>query len=249
MKEKFAKFLKSWNLFEIIFLFSSFFALILCFVFSVDRSWLTLTSSLLGVVAVLFVAKGFVIAPIVNLIYGGFYIAISALQHYFGEVIIYACVMTPIYIFSIISWLGNRSKEQEEIVEVNKIYWKEYLAIFLGAIVATFSFYFILKALNTNELEINTASLIFSLVASYLMLRRSSFYALAFLADDIIAIALWSMAVINFGLQFLPTVVSFCVFLINDLYGFIHWKIQERRQDKMVDIDSRILEIVKSNIY
>ena len=64
----------------------------------------------------------------------------------------------------------------------------------LVTVLVTFMFYYILKLLNTNELMISTISLTASLVASYLMLRRSSNYAIAFVINDVILITLWGIA-------------------------------------------------------
>lgn len=116
------------------------------------------------------------------------------------------------------------------VVSVNKIHKKEVLLIAVGSIIATFAFYFLLKALNTNELIVSTLSLIFSLIASYLMLRRNKYYALAFLADDIVSIVMWSLVIASIGISYLPTLICFCVYLINDVYGFIHWIIEEKKQ-------------------
>ena len=116
------------------------------------------------------------------------------------------------------------------MVSVNKIHKKEVLLIAVGSIIATFAFYFLLKALNTNELIVSTLSLIFSLIASYLMLRRNKYYALAFLADDIVSIVMWSLVIASIGISYLPTLICFCVYLINDVYGFIHWNIEEKKQ-------------------
>lgn len=116
------------------------------------------------------------------------------------------------------------------VASVNKIHKKEVLLIAVGSIIATFAFYFLLKALNTNELIVSTLSLIFSLIASYLMLRRNKYYAIAFLADDIVSIVMWSLVIASIGISYLPTLICFCVYLINDVYGFIHWIIEEKKQ-------------------
>ena len=116
-------------------------------------------------------------------------------------------------------------------MQVNHIKWKEYLFLSISTVIVTIAFYFILKALGTSELIVSTLSLVSSAVASYLMLRRSSYYALGFVANDIILIMLWGLAVINSGIGFLPSVICFFVFLINDIYGFIHWKIEEKKQE------------------
>ena len=224
------KFLGHWTLFEILFLIFSEIAIILCFVFSVERNVFSLVVSLIGVISVLMVAKGLTIAPIINIFYNIIYSILAITEHYYGEAIIYLGLMIPISVLSIISWFKNKNKESEENVQVNTIKGVEYLYLSLETVVATIAFYFILKVLNTSELIVSTLSLVSSAVASYLMLRRSSYYALGFVANDIILIALWGLAVVNSGVGFLPSVICFVIFLINDIYGFIHWKIEEKKQ-------------------
>ncbi len=211
---------------------TSYVAIITCFIVFPDKNWLSLTSSLLGIFAVILVAKGIVWAPIVNLVYGIFYIIISITQGYYGEAIIYGFMMTPLYIFSIITWLKNRNKENSQVVEVNSIQGKEYIYLAIGTVIFSVAFYFILRALNTSQLLISTFSLTTSAIATYLMLRRSSYYAIGFMIDDIVSVVLWSMSIVTFGIEYLPSVLCFCVFLINDIYGFVHWKREEKKQAK-----------------
>ena len=231
------KFFKNWTVFEICFLFCSLLAITLCFVFGADKNVFSFIVSLVGVVAVLTVAKGLVIAPFINIGYNILYAIISIFQGYYGEAIIYICLMIPISVFSIIEWLRNKNKDNSDVVEVNKIKGKEYLYLAIATVFATVGFYFLLKVLNTNELIISTISLITSMIASYLMLRRCSYYALGFILNDIILIVLWSLVVVNSGIGYLPTVISFCVFLINDIYGFIHWKMEEKKQQKQEELN------------
>lgn len=214
------------------FLIFSLITITLCFVFGVDKNIFSYIVSIIGVISVMMVAKGLTIAPIINILYNIIYSILAITQQYYGEAIIYLGLMIPISVMSIIFWFKNRNKKTEEVVEVNKIKGREYFYLSLVTIVATFVFYFLLKALNTSELIVSTLSLISSAVAAYLMLRRSSYYALGFVANDIILIVLWSLAVYESGVGYLPSVISFCIFLINDVYGFIHWKITEKKQAK-----------------
>lgn len=224
------KLFKDWNLFEIIFMFASILVLTLCFAFSVDRNWFSFIVSVVGVVAVLMVAKGLTIAPIVNIVYCVLYSIISIVQCYYGEAIIYIFLMIPIYAMSIVSWLRNKNPNNKSTVKIKAIGGMEYLYLAIGTIIATVAFYFLLKVLNTSELLVSTLSLVTSAVASYLMLRRCSYYALGFIANDIILIILWSLAMARSGIGYLPTVISFVVFLINDIYGLVHWKLEEKKQ-------------------
>ena len=225
-------FFKSWNLFEKLFLIISLIIIIACFFLGTDKNILSLVTSILGVITVIFGAKGLVWAPVVNLLYNIVYIILSYTQAFYGEVLIYIFMMTPINIAMIVSWLKNKSKEDENIVAVNKISKKEYILLFVFTFVVAVGFYFILKALNTTALFISTISLIDSFIATYLLYRRCSNYALSYIVNDIILIVLWSFAIINNGIAYLPMVLSFLVFLVNDIYGLISWKKREKLQNK-----------------
>ena len=88
-----------------------------------------------------------------------------------------------------------------------------------------------LKALHTNELVVSTISLVTSVVASYLLIRRSSYYAIGFILNDIVLIVLWGIASSK-DISLLPQAICFAAFLLNDAYGFVRWKMEERKQTK-----------------
>lgn len=226
------EFFKSWNLFEKLFLIISLFIVIGCFFLGTDKNILSLVTSVLGVITVIFGAKGLVWAPIINIVYNIVYILLSYTQGFYGEVIIYVFLMTPLNIAMIVSWFKNKSKKDENIVAVNKLSKKEYILLFVFTLFISVIFYLLLKALNTNALLISTISLIDSFIASYLLFRRCSNYALSYIVNDIILIVLWSFAIKNNGIAYLPIVLSFIVFLVNDIYGLISWKKREKEQNK-----------------
>ncbi|MBQ1229975.1 MAG: nicotinamide mononucleotide transporter, partial [Clostridia bacterium] len=68
-----------------------------------------------------------------------------------------------------------------------------------------------------------------SFLAVYLTFRRSPFFALAYAANDIVLILLWSMASAS-EIRYISVTVCFVAFLVNDLYGFFNWKRMEKRQ-------------------
>lgn len=222
---------KGWNLFEVIFLALSITAITICFAVGEDKNPLSYIGSLIGVTSVLMIAKGLISAQFLSIAYCALYITVSIMQKYYGEAIIYAAIMLPLSIFTIFSWYKHRSSENKAVVKINKIHGMEYLYVVLAAIPLTVGFFFLLRALNTHQLIISTISLITSLVASYLELRRCSYYALGFMLNDIVLIVLWSLEMVSNGIGFLPTVISFCVFFVNDTYGLIHWKMQEKKQN------------------
>lgn len=226
------KILKNWNWFEIIFLIVSYIALTLCFVLGTEKHTFSFIVSLVGVSSVMLVAKGLTIAPIVSIIYNILYATLSVTQKYYGETIIYTVIMIPLSIISLVSWVKNKNGGKGEQVQVNKISKKEYLILSLVIVALTIGFYFLLKALHTNELIVSTISLVAPVISAYLMLRRSSYYAICFIVSNAVLIVLWGLSIKTAGAGFLPTICSFVIFTVLDIYGLIHWKQEGKRQNK-----------------
>lgn len=224
------KIFKDWNVFEIIVLFASLLVITICFFVGQERDFFSLVISLIGVVSVLTISKGLYFAPIIFLVFDILYGIISIKQMYYGEAFISFVLMLPIYAFSIITWIRNRKGESSREVKINKIKTKEYLCLAIISLGVTVICYFLLKLLGTSQLIISTISIFTSVVASYLMLRRCSYYALGYMANDIVLIIMWTLVVINSGIGYLPMVINFLVFLVNDTYGLIRWKLAERKQ-------------------
>lgn len=89
---------------------------------------------------------------------------------------------------------------------------------------------FILKYFNTANLFMSTVSIATSFSASYLMLFRNPFYAVAYAANDVVLIILWILAALD-NIQYLPMIVCFVIFFINDLFGFVSWQKRKKQQE------------------
>lgn len=76
-----------------------------------------------------------------------------------------------------------------------------------------------------------TLSVTTSFLAVYLTCRRSPWFALAYAANDIILIVLWSLASME-DRSYFSVVICFVLFLMNDIYGYISWRKMERRQHR-----------------
>ena len=72
-------------------------------------------------------------------------------------------------------------------------------------------------------------SIFTSFIASYLTFFRSPYYAVAYSFNDIVLIVLWTLATIEKP-SYLPMITCLLMFLVNDIYGFISWKIREKKQ-------------------
>ena len=93
----------------------------------------------------------------------------------------------------------------------------------------TWGFYFILDHFGTANMLPSALSVATSFAAVYLPFRRSPWFALAYAANDVVLIVLWTLAAVE-NISYLSVIICFVMFLVNDLYGFVSWKRMEKRQ-------------------
>lgn len=194
-----------------------------------EKDYLTLTASLIGATALIFVAKGEVLGQILTVMFSIFYGVISFKFRYFGELITYVGMTAPIALMSAVTWLKNPYKKGESEVKIAKLTKGKIILMVVLTAVTTFVFYFILKYFNTANLFFSTVSVATSFSASYLMLFRSPYYAVAYAANDVVLIILWVLASVT-NIQYVPMVICFVIFLVNDLFGFISWQKRKKQQ-------------------
>lgn len=198
------------------------------FLLAPDKDYLTLTASLIGVSALIFVAKGHVIGQALCVVFAVFYGIISFHFKYYGEMITYACMSAPMAIMSIVSWVRHPYKESSQ-VKVNKMTPPQCVLMWAVSATVTVAFYFILQTLGTANLIFSTVSVLTSFLACYLTFMRSPYYAVAYGANDVVLIILWVLAAIK-DISYLPMILCFSMFLAMDTYGFICWKKMELAQ-------------------
>ena len=189
---------------------------------------LKLIASVIGVTALIFTAKGYVIGQILIVVFSLFYGFISFHTRYYGEMITYLGMSSPIAILAAISWFKNPYKGTKEVT-VNKPSKRQIFTMLCLAAAVSIEFYFILKYLGNASLAVSTLSVTTSFIAAYLTFLRSPYYALAYAANDIVLIVLWIIASAADPTN-LPMLICFAVFLINDLYGFVNWRRMQKRQ-------------------
>ena len=206
--------------------------LILVSFLAFDReSYLTLAASMVGATSLIFNAKGNPIGQALMILFSVLYGIISYTFSYYGEMITYLGMTAPMALFALITWLRNPFKGNRAEVAVNRLKpFEHYLMLVLTAVV-TIGFYFILVAFETANIIPSTLSVATSFIAVYLTFRRSPYFALAYAANDVVLIVLWTLASME-DITYLSVLICFVMFLVNDLYGFFNWKQMEKRQLK-----------------
>lgn len=221
---------KALTKFELALWLGSVFAVTGSFVLSPAKDHMTLAASLIGVTALIFVAKGYVLGQALTVVFAVFYGIISFYFRYYGEMITYLCMTAPIASMAVVSWLRHPYEDTDE-VEVSRLNKGKVLVMVILTAAVTVIFYFILKALGNANLLFSTVSIATSFMASSLTFLRSPYYGLAYAANDAVLIVLWILASMK-DPSYFPMIVCFFLFLLNDCYGFINWQRMKRRQGK-----------------
>lgn len=222
--------LKEWNKLEKILLFGSIVLVsLVALIFKSDL--LTTICSIVGIITALLLAKGKNLGQLFGILITILYSIVSFNNKFYGEVIIYVLLMLPMYVIGIVSWIRHQNKETNT-VDVNSIDKKEWLLVSIVSIIVFVGIYFLLKSFNTNELIVSTISVVASLFAIYLQIRRSRFSFYFYIINDLILIVLWGIPVVLGNLLVLPMVFNPIINLINDSYGVYNWKKLEEKQRK-----------------
>ena len=85
-----------------------------------NNQYLYLVGSLIGITYLLFLSKGIIFGQILGIIFSIFYGFISYSFKYYGEMITYLCLTSPMAIISLISWIKHPSKKNKNEVEIKE---------------------------------------------------------------------------------------------------------------------------------
>lgn len=214
---------------ELILWIGSVVAIITSFLIFDKSNYLILLASIIGVISLIFSAKGNPIGQFLMVIFSILYGIISFKFSYYGEVVTYLGMTMPMAIFAFISWIRNPYEGNKSEVRVNHLPRLEWWFLFILTAIITIIFYYILSYFNTANIIPSTISVTTSFAAVYLTFRRSYYYAIGYALNDIVLIILWILASIQ-NLSYLSVVVCFVVFLINDIYGYVNWKSMSKKQ-------------------
>ena len=162
-----------------------------------------------------------------SLVYG--YLSFQC--QYYGEMVTYMGMTGAISAMTVVTWLRHPSQEENQ-VEAARLSPRLRRIMVVSAAVTTWAFYYILKYFHTAQLPLSTLSVTTSFLASYLMLFRSSMYAVAYAANDLVLIGLWVLAARNDPANW-SMAICFAMFFCNDLYGFVSWRRRQRQQEML----------------
>ena len=190
---------------------------------------LTLAASLIGATSLIFNAKGNPFGQLLMVVFSAMYGVISYRTAYYGEMITYLGMTAPMAVAALVNWLRHPYQGSHAQVAVGRLRRGEPALLAVLTVIVTAFFYFILRELGTASLGFSTLSVTTSFAAVYLTWRRSPYFALAYAANDVVLLVLWSMAA-NHDPGCISVIVCFVAFLVNDLYGLFNWLRMQQKQ-------------------
>ena len=223
------KALRYFSIFEWGLIACSYTAILLTFFIFDGEDYLNLISSLIGIAALIFSAKGNPMGPLLMIIFALAYGVISYSFSYYGEMITYLGMSLPMSVWAFVAWFRNPYGKGHAEVKVSEVRGREWWLVAALTLAVTLAFYFILGALDTPNLIPSTFSVSTSFAAAYLTARRSPYFALAYAANDGVLIVLWTLATME-NITYLSVTVCFIVFLFNDTYSFLNWRRMQKKQ-------------------
>ncbi len=234
LMKKFLTLFKELTAFEWCLWLGSMLAILVSFLVPAERDVLRLIGSLIGVTSLIFIAKGRIFGLCLMVIFCIFYGYVSFTFKYYGEMLTYLLMSLPTTVASIVTWAKNPYENGTGEVKIAPLNKTKILMILGLTAAATTGFYFILEYFNTANLIISTLSVATSFIAASLIIFRSPYYALGYVVNDLVLIVLWVLASIA-QISYLPMVICFTAFAVNDFYGFISWSKRAKTQSKSLD--------------
>lgn len=202
-------------------------AIFASFLWARSEDYMTVAASLVGATALIFLAKGDALGQLLSIVFALLYAVISFKCRYYGEMITYLGMTLPSAAVAMINWIRNPYAECE--VKVAEMTGRKWLLVIASSVLVTAVMGMVLWYFDTANLLFSTISVTTSYFASMLTIFRSPYYAVAYAFNDIVLIILWTLMTLG-NLDYLPMVICFVVFLVNDLYGFANWQGMKKKQ-------------------
>lgn len=204
-------------------------AIVLSYFLYPTGDFVSVIGSVVGVTALIYIAKGVVMGQFFSLAFCLFYGIYSLFFAYYGESVTYLGMSAPAAVFSIISWIRNPYRDSGR-VKVSRLGLGRMMLTVLACVPVTVLFWFVLRALGTAQPVVSTFSIATSFLAAALSFQRSSFFALAYAVNDVVLILLWGREYLS-DPSVLPVIVCFASFLFNDIRTFVSWQRLHREQE------------------
>ena len=213
-----------WTIFEKIWL-AVFTTINIYLFFAWEDSLIGLISSITGMICVVLVAKGKISNFYFGIIQTGTYAYISYTYGLYGETMLNGLFYLPFQFIGLYLWNKNKTQASTkgEDVIVKRLDKKQWIQLSLIVVVSTIIYAYFLHLIGGQQIRIDSAAVVLSVVAQILMVKRYAEQWALWIAVNILSISLWAIVLITTGGNDWSMFVMWSAFLINSVYGYINW--------------------------
>jgi nicotinamide mononucleotide transporter len=216
------KIFKDWTLYEKLWLLT-FTVINIYLFFAWDDTWIGLVASLTGMICVVLTAKARISSFYYGLVNILTYSYVTYRSAYYGDVMLNMLYFLPMAFVGIYYWKKNRKKED---LIVSRLKWEDKLYWFAGSVIAVGIYGLILRWLNGTLPFIDSATTVFSIVATILLTKRLTDQWIYWILVDILSIIMWVYIFVTRDSD-VSMLVMWSAYLVNAIYGYYNWRKME----------------------
>jgi nicotinamide mononucleotide transporter PnuC len=211
--------LRKWEKSEIAWLVVSLFVVMASSIYD-KASLLEVSTSIIGVVYVILIAKGYNISNLVGIIYVSIYGLVAWNTKFYGDMLM-NIILIPLYVVSFIQW---KKHTKDGLVEARNLTIPQTLFTGFTMIIFIFLLNTILVAMGGHYTLADSSNSILTITALILTIGRFSQQWICWLTNNVISTTMWIMAVqsnsinASFSIAVLKIII-----LANSIWGLYHW--------------------------
>jgi nicotinamide mononucleotide transporter len=214
-------FFNDWNILEISWLVIATLIILVISIISGDLG-LALVVALTGIWNNILIAKGKVVNYIFGVINNALYAYISFTTQIYGQAILFILYFLPMQFYGWYLWTSSNNQEQFEIVTKTLNWVKRFLLVVL-VIVASLIYGLILHLFGEIVAWTDALATVVSILAMLLMAKLYIEQWACWIIINIVSVILWLEVIFKQGTNDYSILAMWLVFLINAIYGFMHW--------------------------
>ena len=198
------------------------YALLLFNAYVMHDSRIAVASAFCGITYTILAGKGNPLCYLIGLTGSAFYVYLSFLNGFWGNLLLYALYFIPMQIIGFFKWNKNLKHDKYEIVKtcLDK---KENLVLFSVILFVSLIFMLILWYFGDTNPVIDALTTVFSVLGMYLTVRRAIEQWYVWAGVNLLSFVMW-LAIAVQGAKVYSTVLMWFVYFLLAVYFYKHWK-------------------------
>lgn len=189
-------------------------------------NWFGILSSVTGAMCVILTAKGYRSAFIVGIINCVTYATIAYGAKYYGDFMLNAFYYLPMQLIGWKVWSKNRNITGE--IKARSLTTTQSIKLIVVSVTAIIVYAIILNMLHGSLPIVDSTSTVLSVIAMMLSVKMYKEQWLLWIVINIVSIAMWVVSIQSGGTDY-ATLIMWCVYLANSVWGYVHWTKLEKK--------------------